>query len=74
MATTVLTGCFGSGATGENQGDGDFADDGCTHIAVATSSEKVNMLDALADGVQGVARGEGARHVRDRASGERLIG
>ncbi|WP_226534293.1 substrate-binding and vWA domain-containing protein [Microbacterium paraoxydans] len=29
----------------ENQG---FPDDGCTHIAIATSSEKVNMLDELA--------------------------
>ncbi len=27
---------------------GDFADDGCTSVVVATSSEKVNMLDALA--------------------------
>ncbi|WP_431804899.1 substrate-binding domain-containing protein [Microbacterium sp. bgisy203] len=29
--------------------DGDFADDGCTSVVIATSSEKVNMLDALAD-------------------------
>ncbi|WP_127791956.1 substrate-binding and VWA domain-containing protein [Agromyces sp. LHK192] len=27
---------------------GDFADDGCTSVVIATSSEKVNMLDALA--------------------------
>lgn len=46
-ASIVLTGCFGSSSEDPN-GDGDFADDGCTHIAVATSSEKVNMLDALA--------------------------
>jgi Ca-activated chloride channel family protein len=47
-ASIVLTGCFGSSSEDPNGGDGDFADDGCTHIAVATSSEKVNMLDALA--------------------------
>lgn len=26
-----------------------FVDDGCTHVTIATSSEKVNMLDALAE-------------------------
>ena len=46
----VLTGCFGASSDGGGDGgSGDFADDGCTHIVVATSSEKVNMLDALAD-------------------------
>jgi Ca-activated chloride channel family protein len=48
VAAATLTGCFGSSSEEPNGGDGDFADDGCTHIAVATSSEKVNMLDALA--------------------------
>src|SRR4051812_25471601 len=47
-AALALTGCFGSGAEQTDRGEGDFAADGCTHIAVATSSEKVNMLDALA--------------------------
>ncbi|GAA1975711.1 substrate-binding and VWA domain-containing protein [Microbacterium pumilum] len=47
-ATIGLTGCFGSSPDEGDPGEGDFADDGCTHIAVATSSEKVNMLDALA--------------------------
>ncbi|MFF5624846.1 substrate-binding domain-containing protein [Microbacterium sp. NPDC012755] len=35
----------GGGTNGEGQG---FPDDGCTHVTIATSSEKVNMLDALA--------------------------
>ncbi|GAA1956517.1 substrate-binding and VWA domain-containing protein [Microbacterium deminutum] len=47
-ASIALTGCFGPGPDQAKGGEGDFADDGCTHIAVATSSEKVNMLDALA--------------------------
>lgn len=48
-AGLVLTACTGDdqGGTGTADGGG-FSDDGCTHIAVATSSEKVNMLDALA--------------------------
>lgn len=45
-ASLALAGCFGSDP--QPDGEGDFADDGCTHVAVATSSEKVNMLDALA--------------------------
>ena len=49
VASAVLTGCFGSSPDGDDPSEGDFADDGCTHIAVATSSEKVNMLDALAE-------------------------
>ncbi|MGK3949312.1 substrate-binding and vWA domain-containing protein [Microbacterium sp. K2] len=45
----ALTACTGGSDEGTN-GDGGqgFPDDGCTHIAVATSSEKVNMLDELA--------------------------
>jgi len=44
----VLAAC--TGATSDDTGDGgDFADDGCTNVVIATSSEKVNMLDALAD-------------------------
>ncbi|WP_243075358.1 substrate-binding and VWA domain-containing protein [Microbacterium sp. SS28] len=45
----ALTGCFGGGDPQVDTADGDFADDGCTNVVVATSSEKVNMLDALAD-------------------------
>ncbi|WP_235008146.1 substrate-binding and vWA domain-containing protein [Microbacterium timonense] len=49
-AGIALTGCFGPGPDeGGGSADGDFADDGCTSVVVATSSEKVNMLDALAD-------------------------
>ena len=48
-STVALTGCFGTGTGGDDLADGDFVDDGCTSVVVATSSEKVNMLDALAD-------------------------
>ncbi len=46
----ALAACTGSGDDGGGSADGSqgFPDDGCTHIAVATSSEKVNMLDELA--------------------------
>lgn len=47
IAVAVLSACSGGGSEGSD--DGDFADDGCTNVVVATSSEKVNMLDALAD-------------------------
>lgn len=47
-AALALTACTGGGPDGDF-GDGDFGDDGCTSVVVATSSEKVNMLDALAD-------------------------
>lgn len=50
LPVLVLAGCFGPSGDGDGDGgDGDFADDGCTSVVVATSSEKVNMLDALAD-------------------------
>ncbi len=39
--------------------DGGFADDGCTSVVIATSSEKVNMLDALADAFKESAEHEG---------------
>lgn len=45
----ALSACTGDEQQGGDFGDGDFADDGCTSVVVATSSEKVNMLDALAD-------------------------
>ncbi|WES63274.1 substrate-binding and VWA domain-containing protein [Microbacter sp. GSS18] len=49
-ALVLLAGCFPiSFDDGGSDGGGDFADDGCTSVVVATSSEKVNMLDALAD-------------------------
>ena len=46
-ALVALTGCTGPSGGGSG-GTGDFADDGCTSVVIATSSEKVNMLDALA--------------------------
>jgi Ca-activated chloride channel homolog len=49
VAALLLSGCFGSDPETADGVDGDFADDGCTNVVVATSSEKVNMLDALAD-------------------------
>ncbi|WP_395244906.1 substrate-binding domain-containing protein [Agromyces sp. MMS24-K17] len=48
-ASIALTACtFGGGDQGGTVAGGDFADDGCTSVVAATSSEKVNMLDALA--------------------------
>ena len=49
IVALALTACTGGGDEDTN-GDGGqaFPDDGCTHITVATSSEKVNMLDELA--------------------------
>lgn len=47
VAALLLTAC--TGTTGLDGDGGDFVDDGCTPVVVATSSEKVNMLDALAD-------------------------
>ncbi|KQM84386.1 hypothetical protein ASE68_01350 [Agromyces sp. Leaf222] len=46
----ALSACtFGGDTTdGGTVEGGDFVDDGCTSVVVATSSEKVNMLDALA--------------------------
>lgn len=55
LATLVVAAIALSACTGSDPGDGgfgdggDFVDDGCTSVVVATSSEKVNMLDALAD-------------------------
>ncbi len=43
----VLAGCT-PGEDTSADGSSGFTDDGCTHITIATSSEKVNMLDALA--------------------------
>ena len=47
VAALVVTGCS-AGDSDQTVSEGDFTDDGCTHITVATSSEKVNMLDELA--------------------------
>lgn len=48
VAALALSACTPSGgSSGKGEGGG-FEADGCTHVAVATSSEKVNMLDALA--------------------------
>ena len=48
IAALVLTACTGGDGGDEIEGDQGFPDDGCTHVTVATSSEKVNMLDELA--------------------------
>ncbi|MCC2031771.1 VWA domain-containing protein [Microbacterium sp. BWT-G7] len=55
----ALTGCFGASTDVDSDADGDFADDGCTSVVVATSSEKVNMLDALADAFKESPQHEG---------------
>lgn len=49
IAAFVLAGCTpGDVPEVDTQGQG-FPDDGCTHLTIATSSEKVNMLDKLAE-------------------------
>lgn len=48
VAALVLAACTGGGEDPEPEAGQGFPDDGCTHITVATSSEKVNMLDELA--------------------------
>jgi Ca-activated chloride channel family protein len=50
VATLALSACTfgGNPVDGDDADGGDFVDDGCTSVVVATSSEKVNMLDALA--------------------------
>ncbi|WP_372968256.1 substrate-binding domain-containing protein [Microbacterium sp.] len=49
IVALALTACTGGGDDGTTEDGGQaFPDDGCTHITVATSSEKVNMLDELA--------------------------
>ena len=58
---------------GGDHGDGDFADDGCTHIVVATSSEKVNMLDALAKAFKDSPEMKALDDVRDRPADQRLV-
>ena len=47
----VLTGCTAGNPTDPNAATGGasaFEDDGCIHITIATSSEKVNLMDELA--------------------------
>ncbi|KJQ52478.1 substrate-binding and vWA domain-containing protein [Microbacterium sp. SA39] len=49
IAALVLAACTAGGDDGTTtDGSQGFPDDGCTHITIATSSEKVNMLDELA--------------------------
>ncbi|MFT4220635.1 MAG: substrate-binding and VWA domain-containing protein [Microbacterium sp.] len=47
LGVLVLAGCTGTTIDPDTI-DGDFLEDGCTSVVVATSSEKVNMLSALA--------------------------
>ena len=58
LALTACTGGGGEQGTTSDGGQG-FPDDGCTHIAVATSSEKVNMLDELAEAFKDSPEHEG---------------
>ncbi|MGH3691648.1 MAG: substrate-binding and vWA domain-containing protein [Microbacterium sp.] len=48
IVALVLAACTGGGEDPTPEGSQGFPDDGCTHITIATSSEKVNMLDELA--------------------------
>ncbi|MFK4851353.1 substrate-binding domain-containing protein [Microbacterium sp. ZW T6_19] len=49
LIALVLSACTPGDDTGtDTEGQG-FPSDGCTHITIATSSEKVNMLDKLAE-------------------------
>jgi len=48
------------GGSGSTSGSS-FENDGCTHVAVATSSEKVNMLDALAAAFKDSAESKGLK-------------
>lgn len=48
IVALVLAACTGGGEDPAPEGSQGFPDDGCTHITIATSSEKVNMLDELA--------------------------
>lgn len=48
VVALTLAACSGGGEDGPIEEGQGFPDDGCTHVTVATSSEKVNMLDALA--------------------------
>ncbi|GAB3596805.1 substrate-binding and vWA domain-containing protein [Microbacterium tumbae] len=47
-AALLLSGCTPGDEVSTDGGESGFTDDGCTHITIATSSEKVNMLDELA--------------------------
>lgn len=52
VAAVALTGCTGSSNETQNGNTGvtsSFDNDGCTHITIATSSEKVNLMESLAD-------------------------
>ncbi|MEX0159631.1 MULTISPECIES: substrate-binding and vWA domain-containing protein [unclassified Microbacterium] len=61
IVAVALTACTGGGGEQGTTSDGGqgFPDDGCTHIAVATSSEKVNMLDELAEAFKDSPEHEG---------------
>jgi len=55
IAGLALAGCTDSsntdpnGGNNVNNGASAFDSDGCTHITIATSSEKVNLMDSLAE-------------------------
>ncbi|MBW8762332.1 MAG: VWA domain-containing protein [Microbacterium sp.] len=49
LIALVLSACTPGDDTGTDAEGQGFPSDGCTHITIATSSEKVNMLDKLAE-------------------------
>jgi Ca-activated chloride channel family protein len=52
MLGLLLTGCTASGTDSQqnnsNSTVSSFEDDGCTHITIATSSEKINLMEEMA--------------------------
>ncbi|KJL48219.1 von Willebrand factor type A domain protein [Microbacterium hydrocarbonoxydans] len=61
LIALVLSACTPGDDTGtDTEGQG-FPSDGCTHITIATSSEKVNMLDELAEAFKDSPEHEGLK-------------
>lgn len=61
LIALVLSACTPGDDTGtDTEGQG-FPSDGCTHITIATSSEKVNMLDKLAEAFKDSPEHEGLK-------------
>jgi Ca-activated chloride channel family protein len=55
----VLSGCTAGGSQSGGAQSGGFADDGCTSVIVATSSEKVNLMEELGQQFKDSAEHEG---------------
>ncbi|HZU92010.1 MAG TPA: hypothetical protein VFF85_00205, partial [Microbacterium sp.] len=61
LIALVLSACTPGDDTGtDTEGQG-FPSDGCTHVTIATSSEKVNMLDELAEAFKDSPEHEGLK-------------